>query len=167
MPVAMTDHIDRSIDKRILRGRVGYVHSWVMDEAETSHFENGKRILSHLPKVIFVKFKDKDNNELDWKLEGMSECGLYPIEQIKRDWFLDKGRPHPMLRITRTQLPLMLAFAMTAHFSQGQTFSDGAIVDLRLGGSSTAMASYVALTRVKQRQDLIIYRPFPKELFQN
>ena len=26
MPVAMTDHIDRSIDKRILRGRVGYVH---------------------------------------------------------------------------------------------------------------------------------------------
>ena len=64
-------------------------------------------------------------------------------------------------------LPLMPAFAMTAHFSQGQTFSDGAVVDLRLGGSSTAMASYVASTRVKQRQDLIIYRPFPKELFQN
>ena len=114
-----------------------------------------------------MKFNDKDHNELDWKLEGMSECGLYPIEPIKRDWFLDKGRPHPMLRITRTQLPLMPAFAMTAHFSQGQTFSDGAIVDLRLGGRSTAMASYVALTRIKQRQDLILYRPFPKELFQN
>ena len=167
MPVAMTDHIDRSIDKRILRGRIGYVHSWVTDEAETSYLDKGKRILSHLPKVIFVKFKDKDHNELDWKLEGMSECGLYPIVPIKRDWFLDKGRLHPMLRITRTQLPLMPAFAMTAHSAQGQTFSNGAIVDLRLGGSSTAMASYVALTRVKQRHDLIIYRPFPIKLFQD
>ena len=44
MPVAMTDHIDRSIDKRILRGRVGHVHSWVLDAKETSCFENGKRI---------------------------------------------------------------------------------------------------------------------------
>ena len=44
MPVAMTDHIDRSIDKRILRGRVGEVHSWVLDEEKNSKFENGKRI---------------------------------------------------------------------------------------------------------------------------
>ena len=38
MPVAMTDHIDRSIDKRILRGRVGYVHSWILDDKEASFF---------------------------------------------------------------------------------------------------------------------------------
>ena len=34
MPVAMTDHIDRSLDKRILRGRVGHVHSWVLNAKE-------------------------------------------------------------------------------------------------------------------------------------
>ena len=34
MPVDMTDHIDRSIDKRILRGRVGHVHSWVLHAEE-------------------------------------------------------------------------------------------------------------------------------------
>ena len=34
MPVAMTDHIDRSLDKRILRGRVGHVHSWVLSAKE-------------------------------------------------------------------------------------------------------------------------------------
>ena len=90
MPVAMTDHIDRSIDKRILRGRVGHVHSWVLDDAEPSCFENGKRILHHLPRAIFVKFKDKNGNELDWTLEGMSEPGLYPIVPVKRDWYLDK-----------------------------------------------------------------------------
>merc|ERR1711994_1036769 len=30
MPVATADHIDRSPDKTILRGRIGYVHSWVL-----------------------------------------------------------------------------------------------------------------------------------------
>ena len=45
MPVAMTDHIDRNSDKRIIRGRVGYVHSWVLADDEKSVFENGKRIL--------------------------------------------------------------------------------------------------------------------------
>ena len=167
IPVAMTDHIDRSIDKRILRGRVGHVHSWVLDAKETSSFENGKRILQHLPQVIFVKFKDRHGNELDWTLEGMSEPGLYLIVPVKRDWYLDKGRLHPMLKLTRNQLPLMPAFAVTAHAAQGQTFSNGAIVDLRLGGSSSAMASYVALTRVERREDLLIYRPFPRTLFEN
>ena len=55
MPVAMTDHIDRSIDKRILRGRVGYVHSWILDDHEDGVFENGKRILKKMSKVIFIK----------------------------------------------------------------------------------------------------------------
>ena len=29
MPVALTDHIDRSPEKQLLRGKVGYIHSWV------------------------------------------------------------------------------------------------------------------------------------------
>ena len=59
----------------------------------------------------------------------------------------------------------MPAFGMTAHSSQGQTFSNGAIVDLCIGGSSSIMSSYVALTRVERRDDLLILRPFPRELF--
>ena len=31
MPVALTDHIDRSEDKNLLRGRVGRVQSWICD----------------------------------------------------------------------------------------------------------------------------------------
>ena len=30
MPVAMTEHVNRSNDKKILKGRVGYIHSWVL-----------------------------------------------------------------------------------------------------------------------------------------
>ena len=91
------------------------------------------------------------DKELNWTLDGMSEPGLYQFVPKKRDWFLDEGCLHPMLKLTRNQLPLMPAFAMTAHAAQGQTFSDGAIVDLRLGGSSSAMSSYVAITRVEKR----------------
>lgn len=69
-------------------------------------------------------------------------------------------RRHPVLKINRRQLPLAPAFAITAHAAQGQTLKQGAIVDLRIGGSSSPMSSYVALTRVQRRQDLLIYRPF-------
>ena len=56
----MTDHVDRSKDKRILRGRVGTVDSWVLADDETSVFENGKRLLKKLPKVVYVQFTEDD-----------------------------------------------------------------------------------------------------------
>ena len=36
----------------------------------------------------------------------------------------------PMLKVTRKQLPLLPAFAMTAHQAQGQTVEEGVIADL-------------------------------------
>ena len=45
MPVALTDHIDRSPDKQLLRGKVGTLHSLVLHEQENSQFERGARIL--------------------------------------------------------------------------------------------------------------------------
>ena len=38
-------------------------------------------------------------------------------------------------------------------------------MDLRLGQGTSATANYVALTRVKIRQDLLIYRPFDLDAF--
>ena len=45
---------------------------------------------------------------------------------------------------------------MTAHAAQGHAVSKGAIVDLNIGGSSSAIPSYVALARVERRTDLLI-----------
>ena len=59
-----------------------------------------------------------------------------------------------MLNISTRQLPLTPAFAMTSHAAQGQTYSKGAIVDLKIGGSSSAMSSYNAITRVERRREL-------------
>ena len=69
-----------------------------------------------------------------------------------------------MLSVRRTQLPIAPAFAVTAHASQGQTLR-AAIVDLELPKGTSVIASYVALTRVKRREDLIIFRPFERKPF--
>lgn len=34
MPVALTDHLDKSKDKILLRGRVGWIHSWIVHDKE-------------------------------------------------------------------------------------------------------------------------------------
>ena len=159
MPVALTDHIDRNPEKQLLRGKIGYVHSWVLHGEETSTFHQGARILNKLPKVVFVKFSDAE-----WTLPGLVEKGLYPICPRRSSWFLDKSRKVPMLRISRQQIPLSPAFAITAHSSQGQTMR-AAIVDLQIGKETSPIASYVAMTRVRQRSDVLIYRPFDRNLF--
>ena len=34
LPVALTDHIDRNPDKRLLRGKVGHIHSWILHSSD-------------------------------------------------------------------------------------------------------------------------------------
>ena len=136
-----------------------------MDENELSVYENGVRILTKLPKLVLFKFRTPEGEDLGWRLPGLDENGLYPILPKNGQWFLDKGRQHAVFKITRRQLPLAPAFAMTAHASQGQTLKGGAIVDLRKGKGSNPLGSYVAMTRVQSRRDLLVYRLFPLELF--
>jgi hypothetical protein len=79
MPVALTDHIDRSPDKQLLRGKIGEIHSWILNEKETSVYENGVRVLKKLPKVVMVKFRTPTGEDVDWRLPGLDENGLYQI----------------------------------------------------------------------------------------
>ena len=56
MPVALTDHFDRSPDKQLLRGKIGKIHSWKVSVTETSVWEEDTRILYEIPEVVYVKF---------------------------------------------------------------------------------------------------------------
>ena len=165
MRVALTDHIDRNLAKQLLRGRVGTIHSWILNKDEDSGWQNGQRPLKKLPRVVFVKFLDAEGKELPWRLRGLPENGLYPIVPRKRTWYLDKSRKYPELEISRHQLQLAPAYAITSHASQDQTLEDGAIVDLRTGKGTSPISSYVAMARVKSRNKLLIYRPFEREFF--
>ena len=65
-PVAVTEHMNHSYDKRILKGRLGHIHSWVLAPDERSVYEDNVRILHNLPKVVFVKsLADYGNLALD------------------------------------------------------------------------------------------------------
>lgn len=158
LPVSLTDHLDRSPEKNLLRGRLGKIVGWILaEEDDYSEYEHNM-ILKKLPKVVFVRFEDAH-----WQIDGLPK-GVYPVQPKKKRWALDKNRPMPRLKIDRCQLPLSPAFAMTAHASQGQTL-EAAIVDVCIGKEANPVTSYVALTRVKSRKDMLIYRPFPREIF--
>ncbi|CAF1263342.1 unnamed protein product [Rotaria sp. Silwood1] len=64
------------------------------------------------------------------------------------------------LTIKRKALPLIPAYSMTTHKSQGQTLGK-IIVDLVMPSGPLEVASvYVPLSRVKRLDDLLIIRPF-------
>ncbi|CAK0792868.1 unnamed protein product, partial [Prorocentrum cordatum] len=96
MPVALTDHIDRSEDKNLLRGRVGRVQSWVCDGdgVDDRVTRGGETILKKTPKVIFVLFDEGDDGNggrkpCQWTIEGLKTPGLHPVIPQKKDWFVD------------------------------------------------------------------------------
>jgi hypothetical protein len=172
MPVCTADHIDRNPEKQILRGRRGTIDSWVLHDSENSCFEQGCRILGHVPKVVLVQFYDwveqpdgsLKEEPCKWEVDGVNRPGVYPIFPWRRSWHLDQQRKKPVLEVKRQQIPLAPAYAMTAHAAQGTTLA-AAILDLQLGRGVSAIASYVAMTRVRQRSDLLIYRDFDREVF--
>ena len=88
---------------------------------------------------------------------------MIPNCSRSRTLYFDKGRAQSVLNITRRLLLLVLVFVMTSHAAQGQTFNHGAIVDLNLGGSSSAMPSCVAIARIERRCNLLIVRPVHRE----
>ena len=115
MPVAVSEHINRSYVIRILKGRIGYIHSWILDAEDKSEYEDGVRVLHTLPMVVFVKFYTKDKKEEKLRLPGLKENAAYPITPRTSTWFLDNRRNFRLLRIARRQLPLTPAWAMTSH----------------------------------------------------
>ena len=148
MKVALTQHMDRSQDKLLLKGTVGRVHSWVWPENDPRPF------------TVYVKFEGAK-----WQLDGVDEPGVYPISPVAKTWFLDKKRKAPVLKVYRTQVPLTPAYAMTAHSSQGKTLP-AVLLDLNVEKKVDTTFGAVAASRVRSRDDALILRPFPLWLFQ-
>ena len=163
MPVMLTGHLDRNPAKNLLRGSRGNIVGWIEhpEEDNTTHqSDEQSRILTKVPLAVFVKF---DNAK--WTLPGVAEPGAYPVRPQTAECILDKGRKSPKLKIRRRQIPLAPGFAMTAHASQGATLAQ-AIVDLRIPAGASKLASYVAMSRVRRREDILIFREFDRSVFQ-
>ena len=158
MPVFLTEHINR--DRLLLKGRRGFVRTWTPAADGAEEVDGSTTVWNQLPASIFVQFPGAT-----WKVADL-EKGVYPVVPLKRTWHLDAKRQAPQLAVQRTQLPLLPAFAITAHGAQGQTLSEGVIADLVLGAVSSVLTAYVAITRVTERARLLILRAFAAETFQ-
>ena len=100
MPVALTDHVDRSKDKQLLRGKVGTVVGICLHPDQDFEEDDDYIICNKLPPVILVKFEGAT-----WTV-GSLPPGVYPIKVRRGYWFLDRGRQYPCLRVSRPQFPL-------------------------------------------------------------
>ena len=158
MPVALTDHVDRSKEKQLLRGSVGSVYGICLRPGQEVTEGSDDVICNKLPHAILVRF-----HGAAWTV-GSLPPGVYPIKVRRSYWYLDKDRQYQCLRVSRQQFPLAPAFAVTAHAAQGQAL-EAAFVDLQNCKGTRPLASYVALTRVRSRESLLIDRPFSRQLF--
>jgi hypothetical protein len=119
----------------------------------------GERILQRMVEAVFVKFTNAE-----WQLPGTDEPGVYPVKPQKSDWYLDRNRKSRKLRVVRCQIPLLPAFAKTAHSAQGAN-EDDVFVDVCLSAESSPQTCYVAMSRVKRRDTIWILRPFEASMF--
>ena len=160
MPVTATDHLDRR--RGILKGCPGTVVGWSWHEAAGTAAGSTTHIWNQLPTCVFVRFQTKS----EWRVQGLATDNVFPVTLQRQAWHLDKGRKRPMLRVVRRQFPLAPGFATTAHAAQGQTYAEGAVTDMQIGEGGDPLTAYIAVTRVKDRHGLHIYRPFDAAPYQ-
>ena len=164
MAVCLTDHVDRST-KALLRGKSGILVGWELDPREPTPPIDTDHHLLHHPKAIYVKFETEINGvnmTPDWNIAGM-ENGIYCITPATKPWKLKLSKKS-VVHISRRQLPIAPDYARTAYSMQGVNLRSCKI-DLNLGGMDP-VTGYVAATRFKRADDVIILQPFDIKIFQ-
>jgi hypothetical protein len=173
MPVLLTENVATELglsnDTRgIFRQLVYEETSDNVQFDDTIFPENTKFIMQ--PKYALVEFS---SCKLDSTLNKL-EPKVIPVAVSEQTFLFDiKGllaeSASKATRITKSAtkisvkhkaLPLIPAYSITTHKSQGQTLSK-LIIDLVMPPGPTEVASaYVPLSRVKRLDDLLILRPF-------
>lgn len=166
MPIFLTDHLDRS-EKGLLRARAGTLLDWELNADEPQVPHNKDHFLSYTPRCIYVQFSDEVDGEdmpSHWSIAGMPP-GVYCISPKSKYWYLDANASYSHMRIKRTQLPVAPNFARTAYSMQGFTLSAGKI-DLNVSKHADPATLYVAMSRFRKADDVLILQPFNLDVFQ-
>lgn len=170
MPVILTQNI--AIELGLINGVNGIFRQLVYqaDSVSTnalSEIFTGNTHYVHRPSYALIEIA---KSKIECNLEEL-QPKLVPIPLMEQTFRVDiadmlpkdkkpKSNGKAILSIKRRALPLVPAYCITTHKSQGQTL-DKVVVDLKLPNETDDIAAiYVPLSRVKRLSDLIILRPF-------
>lgn len=170
MPVILTQNM--AIELGLINGINGIFRQLVyeLDSVSTDTLsklfsENTQYI--HRPLYALIEI---ERSKLKCNLEEL-EPKLIPIPLMEQTFRVDiadilpkdkksKSNQKAILSIKRRALPLVPAYCITTHKSQGQTLNK-VVIDLKLPHETDDIAAvYVPLSRVKRLTDLVILRPF-------
>lgn len=173
MPVLLTENVATELG--LSNGTRGIFRKLVYEQSfenphlnEASFPGNTKFVMQ--PTYALVEFP---NCKLESALEQL-EKKIIPIGVTEQTFLFDVKQLLPervskaakatqrttKVSVKRRALPLIPAYSITTHKSQGQTLSK-IIIDLVMPPGPVEVASaYVPLSRVKRLDDLIILRPF-------
>ena len=173
MPVLLTENLATELG--LSNGTRGIFRQLVYEESsvdvqfhDTTFPKNTKFIMQ--PKYALVEFPncklDSELVELQPKIIPISiseQTFLFDVKQLLTENVAKAAKvtkKTTKISIKRKALPLIPAYSMTTHKSQGQTL-DKIIIDLVMPPGPVEVASvYVPLSRVKRLDDLLIVRPF-------
>jgi hypothetical protein len=173
MPVLLTCNIATELG--LSNGTRGIFRQLVYDDSDDDArfsdplFPQHSKFVTH-PKYALVEFP---SCKLDSGLKHL-ETNIIPIAVTEQSFLFDikqlltstdpkaarTKKKTTNISIKRKALPLVPAYSMTTHKSQGQTIAK-IIVDLVTPPGPIEVASvYVPLSRVKRLDDLLVVRPF-------
>ena len=144
MPILITQNFD--VEGGIVNGTYG-----IVKRIRYTADADGKRTL------ISCVVKVADLN--DDAMPHLNSCEVPVLKDTVDITFQHPHKAKGTITIRRTQVPIIPAFAMTAHRAQGQTLPN-VIVDLQSCQGSES--PYVMLSRVTSLQGLLILRPFAR-----
>lgn len=170
MPVILTQNI--AIELGLINGmnaifrQLVYEEDSVSTDAISETFPTNSRYIRK-PLYAIVEI---DRSKVECNFEQL-RSNLVPIPLKEQTFRIDiadilpkdkklKSKQKTILSVKRRALPLVPAYSITTHKSQGQTLQK-VVIDLKLPNRTDDIAAiYVPLSRVKRLTDLIILRHF-------
>ena len=181
MPVLLTDNI--ACELGLSNGTQGIFRELVYDDqqkADTLEINDSafpsNTIYVRKPLYALVEI---NTSQVEASLDGLSPK-LIPIPLIKKHFTIPirqlfgqlfegvqgRRKASEVIQVTRTQLPIVPAFAITTYKAQGLTMSK-IVIDLHLPAGTSQVASiYVPLSRVKRAEHIAILRRFDMKVLQ-
>ncbi|KAI1523525.1 hypothetical protein A1F96_08358 [Pyrenophora tritici-repentis] len=107
----------------------------------------------HPPLAIFINFDDYESHRSHLLRDPDTDRPLVPIFRVKREWV--RG----IIRCTRTQFPITIAYAITIHKSQGLSV-DTAVLNPGKKRDFQPDLTYVAISRVRTLHGILFEESF-------